>query len=341
MSASTVSRALRDHPHVRSAIKQKVLEAVEKLGYRPNPLVAALMQQIRTNRTPVFKGNLAYLDWCAKREDFERMEVLQRFYEGARSNAESLGYKLEHFFPMADKMKPSSLMRILEARGMTGAALLIYVQQDFVTRKPLSPLPQSSDVPMDFSNLATAVIGGKFHDRTPHFSQTDQYAAGRMVAEELLSRDYKSPGIIISEYIDVATENRFHSGVHSVWSRHKGNSTSLKTKVVREDDWQPSVDWIRKKKLDAVICYTGNLEVVLRECGIGIPNDLGFISLDANPEGEISGINQMHEEVGSAAINLVVNQLNRGQTGFPEVARGVIVEGSWVEGKTLRPRRTC
>ncbi|MCC9136037.1 LacI family DNA-binding transcriptional regulator [Pontibacter silvestris] len=42
LSASTVSRALNDHPHISQETKQRVREAVEKLDYRRNALAANL-----------------------------------------------------------------------------------------------------------------------------------------------------------------------------------------------------------------------------------------------------------------------------------------------------------
>lgn len=42
MSASTVSRALSDHPHISRETKDRVKQAVDKLGYRHNALAASL-----------------------------------------------------------------------------------------------------------------------------------------------------------------------------------------------------------------------------------------------------------------------------------------------------------
>jgi DNA-binding LacI/PurR family transcriptional regulator len=43
VSQQTVSRVLNDSPHVREDTRERVLEAVRKLGYRPNPLARALV----------------------------------------------------------------------------------------------------------------------------------------------------------------------------------------------------------------------------------------------------------------------------------------------------------
>jgi LacI family transcriptional regulator, galactose operon repressor len=48
ISASTVSRALKDHPYINSATKKQVINLAEKLNYTPNSLASGLRSQ-RTN----------------------------------------------------------------------------------------------------------------------------------------------------------------------------------------------------------------------------------------------------------------------------------------------------
>ena len=46
ISASTVSRALKNHPKISQATKEKVWEAAKKLGYQPN--IPAYMNSDKT-----------------------------------------------------------------------------------------------------------------------------------------------------------------------------------------------------------------------------------------------------------------------------------------------------
>lgn len=337
VSTSTVSRALRNNPIVRKDVRDHVQRVADQLGYRPNAMVSALMERIRMHRTPAAAGNLAYLDWSPQREDFEKLSVVRRFHTGAKQAAELQGYQLEHFYPLVDRLRRETLMSILRARGMTGAVLLIHVDQNPRTRENLSPIADTAHLPLNFNELTTAVIGGKFCVPTPHFAQTDTFAAGRLIAEELLARGYHRPGLVMSSYIDVVTENRLHAGLHAVWSRHR-RASSLRNLVIREGDFATALKWIRQEQVDVVIAYTDALCDALRDAGLDSPTQIGFVSTDAIPGGRISGVDQRHEQVGAAAVNLVINQINRDERGMPEVPRGVIIEGAWVEGTTLRPR---
>ena len=62
LSKATVSRALRDDPRQSVATRRRVHAVARELGYRPHPMVTALMTQIRTTRRTRFHGNLAVLD---------------------------------------------------------------------------------------------------------------------------------------------------------------------------------------------------------------------------------------------------------------------------------------
>ncbi|WP_221076993.1 LacI family DNA-binding transcriptional regulator [Agarivorans aestuarii] len=58
VSKSTVSRVLNDHPRVAKATKERVLEVIEAIGYKPNSSAQALASK-RTNSIGMLVGTLA------------------------------------------------------------------------------------------------------------------------------------------------------------------------------------------------------------------------------------------------------------------------------------------
>ena len=46
LGRSTVSMALRNHPEIAAATKDRVLKAASELGYQPNPLISLLMSRL-------------------------------------------------------------------------------------------------------------------------------------------------------------------------------------------------------------------------------------------------------------------------------------------------------
>ena len=79
--------------------------------------------------------------------------------------------------------------------------------------------------------------------------------------------------------------------------------------------------------------------------GISIPGEIGFAChdvsvLNQNSRNSISGINPRPDEIGAAAVDLLVGQLARNELGVPENARVVMLEGDWIPGSTLCPQQS-
>ncbi|MGF1531260.1 MAG: LacI family DNA-binding transcriptional regulator [Puniceicoccaceae bacterium] len=339
VSVSTVSRALRKNPNVRLEVRERVQRVAQDLGYRPNPLVAALMEQIRSNREQSFQGNLAYVNWCASREDFEAQSVMRRFYEGAVEAAEKLGYSLEQYFATADQMQQSRLMRTLKAKGVTGAIVMVHAPQDPVTREALSRASRTEELPFDFSAMATVGLGGRFHDPSPHFASNDQYEGGMIVAEKLDKMGYERPVVALSSYLDVITQHRFSAGFESFW-KNAGRAEFVPPILFREGDRDGFLKAVEKCRPDVVVGYTNEIYDWLGESGRSVPEDIGFATFDARKHGlrQVSGLDQRHEEVAAAAVKLLIKQINADEQGLPETTLGILVSGRWVDGKSLLDR---
>jgi len=53
--------------------------------------------------------------------------------------------------------------------------------------------------------------------------------------------------------------------------------------------------------------------------------------------GSGSGTDQREDQIGAAGVDLVVEQLVRGELGIPPFQKEVLIKGEWVEGPTVRP----
>jgi hypothetical protein len=70
--------------------------------------------------------------------------------------------------------------------------------------------------------------------------------------------------------------------------------------------------------------------------GLKVPQDVAYANLFIhNKEGGESGIYEPSRQVGACAVDLVVEQLQQNRFGVPANPKSVLVEGEWVEGKTL------
>ncbi len=73
-----------------------------------------------------------------------------------------------------------------------------------------------------------------------------------------------------------------------------------------------------------------------------VPADVGvaFHSLDEGRRG-LSGMKKNSFQIGIMAVDLLVDMLHRNERGVPEMPYMLMVEGSWCEGRTLRPAVTA
>src|SRR5437879_9379658 len=94
----TVSRVLRNSPHVSAETRDTVMRAAQKIGYRPNPQIARLMSIVRSA-----KGRRVQAAIGVIRDDIPEDELHDRAYQyvsihDIRARAERHGYRAEEFF---------------------------------------------------------------------------------------------------------------------------------------------------------------------------------------------------------------------------------------------------
>ena len=64
-----------------------------------------------------------------------------------------------------------------------------------------------------------------------------------------------------------------------------------------------------------------------------------IVFLVNDPAMGIAGFLFDDAQLGSAAVDLVVEQLNHNERGLPDLVKRVLLPGRWFEGRSLRPER--
>src|SRR5882762_6787627 len=82
VSVMTVSRALRNQSNLSSETRDRVQAIAEEMGYRPNPLVAALMTYRRSARRIDKSQTLAFLTSFPSRSGWREIRINRDFFEG-------------------------------------------------------------------------------------------------------------------------------------------------------------------------------------------------------------------------------------------------------------------
>ncbi len=324
VSKMTVSLALRGHPHAAAATRDRLRHLAQDMGYRPNPLIAANMAQLRAGRRTVFAGTLAFAGVgespaCHAPPNTQGT----RIFLGAQRRAEALGYRLE-WFPLDDAtLDGLRLSAILRARGIPGVVL-----------GANSMLEARSH--LDWSHFALAAIGRTEVGQELHRTVGDYYRAVREACQRCRARGYRRIGLAVTKEHDLAHQNLHRSaflGSQSEWPRRDHVPPLV------AERWEPAsfLSWVRRQRPEVVIASYDDPVRWIRDAGLRIPEDIGLIRPHVNDRAlGISGFLFDDTELGSAAIDLVVEQLNHNERGLPDTVKRVVLPGRWFEGKSLR-----
>jgi LacI family transcriptional regulator len=106
--------------------------------------------------------------------------------------------------------------------------------------------------------------------------------------------------------------------------------------VARDWSRKPFADWLRRTRPDVVVSPDILVYRWLVELGWRIPEEIGFVWLEAVPEEGITGVCQHFENVGIASVDLLHLELIRSAYGIPSVRQTISIDGIWFEGRTLR-----
>lgn len=328
VSVMTASRVIRNQRYVSDAIRRAVREAARDLGYRPNPLISALMTYRRSAQAPAGTSVLGLITTFPTRDGWRDPKINVEFHKGALGAAESHGYRLEEFWLREPGMNARRLSEILYARNISG--LLV------------CPLPAPrGHLRLDWDKFATVALGYSLAWPRLHRAVNHQFRSMQLALRQLRKRGYRRPGLALKASYDQRVDHHWVGSFLLEQQRH-GVPRPMPLFVPPDADWDKKrfADWVRKKKPDVVITQHEEVLDWLRAMGLCTPDDIGLIHLNCPREQpHWAGILQNAEAVGAAAVDLLVGMLQRNERGIPALPQYILVEGSWREGSTIRPPR--
>lgn len=83
VSHSTISLALRDHPRISEEVRVKVKEKAAELGYRPDPMLAALANYRRGRGGGSIQAGVAWVNGWANPNDLRAHREFDDYWRGA------------------------------------------------------------------------------------------------------------------------------------------------------------------------------------------------------------------------------------------------------------------
>jgi DNA-binding LacI/PurR family transcriptional regulator len=329
VSASTVSRVLRGDPRISEATAKRVKEVTGRMGYRPNPLVSALMTQLRDGSPPAAVCNLAWLDFYASPGEMARDPVHMAFVKGAMTRARDMGYAIDSI--QVATWPRGRLKNLLRNRGIQGVLLPFFEEYQ----------GRATNIPLPLAEFTIVGVGMRFEEPGLHYASDDQYESGRLAVQKLWSLGYRRIGYAGDARVERIVNGRFSAGYNATLRTELGGTAP---EPFLSNDFSNIRAWIKRTKVDAIITTSRTLHLILREKGIRMPDDIGFAHLniddvEGGKPGQIAGVQQDGVGVGANAVELLISLLYHNELGIPKHPRGVEIRGTWVDGDSVKRRR--
>lgn len=333
VSAMTVSRVMRNHPHVAAATRERVRRAATKLNYTPDPYVARLMDRVRKFRQGRAEAVIALI-----RDDTSGDELLDAAYhyvslDNFSTRAEQHGYRVAEFRLNRKTMSVRRLEGILATRGIEGLIIS----------------PQSADSigrELDYSRFAAVTVGYGLQEPALHRSCANMTSGIQQVTAELTARGYRRIGLAVTEWVDARSQHSYSGSMlnyqRQIPPKNRVPLLLLPNNNIAHDE-KDFLLWFKRYKPDVLISFDNYVPDWLEhKLGLRIPEDVGLVVHDLlERHVEYAGISHNRPEVAAAAVDLLATMLMQNEKGVPQVPRHMLVPPVWVDGPSIRAKRSA
>ncbi len=323
MHFTTVSLALRNSPKLKIETREKIQKLAESMGYRPDPMLAALNAYRQANRPVHYQASLAWVHNWANPENLYGCEEFNQYYMGACDRAAERGYNVEEFALASEGITIDRLHRILRARNIQGTLL--------------APQPSAkSFLDLRYDELSAVAFGFSMRPAVLHLVTNHHYHTMMMLMEKVLEFGYRRPALCIPRDWNYKVDCAWQSVFLLFLDEHP----ELTRIPIYWGTWDNSHDhdlanWIRQHRPDVILAFNEAKEAV-ENVGFRIPEDVAFASAFLNKDEKImSGVHQNDYLIGQKAVDMVIDMLHRGETGIPRIPVRMLVEGEFYPGTTM------
>jgi DNA-binding LacI/PurR family transcriptional regulator len=323
VSHQTVSRVLNNHPSVKATTRERVLDAMRELDYRPNNLARSLVTS-RTHRIGVLGFDLRYYGPGSTLVAIEQAAHDRGYALALASMTDLDARKGADAVAMLDAQRVDGLIVIAPRRGaveaignLPGAIPIVALESEFRKDVSVVSIDQRAG-----ARLATEHLLQLGHRTVWHVAGPEDWNEARLRTEgwRLTLRDH---GVVAPEPL------------RGDWTSRSGYEAGLRL-----------VD-----ETDATAVFVANDQMALgvlrafHERGIAVPDDRSVVGFDDLPEAEflipgLTTVRQDFDAVGRKGLERLVTLIEGGAVR----RRAVRVEPELVirasSGRPKRPGRS-
>lgn len=316
VSHQTVSRVLNHHPSIRPETKQRVLDVMEQLQYRPNRAARALV----THRSRTI-GILS-----ASSTQYGPASSIAAIEEAARAS----GYWVSTAnIDSSDARSIADGLAHLAAQGIEGLVVIAPQVRVFDTLAQLS---------IDVPYVSLQSTGRE----TGHALSVDQIAGARLATRHLIELGHRNIYHLAGPQDWIEAEARMRGFLDEMGAQ------DVPTTAPILGDWTADFGYYAGRELltvrDFTAIFASNDQMALglmhavRAAGLEVPRDVSIIGFDDIPEAAhfwppLSTVRQDFAELGRRCVALLLGDLDPAAPDY----HGTIVPELIVRGSTGAP----
>ena len=292
VSYQTVSRVLNDSPSIRDSTKQRVLDVIEEVGYRPNQAARALVTS-RSRTIGVLSSQSAHY---GPTTSLNAIEVAAR----------EAGYRL-------------SITSTASGDYASIKAALDYLHsQSIEALVVIAPQTRVYDALRDLSITVPFVTLESTGQNLGHSLSVDQVHGARLATRHLIELGHTEIVHISGPQDWIEADARMKGYLQEL------GEAELRPRAPILGDWTASfgyyagLELLRLRDFTAVFC--GNDQMALgfmhacREVGLDVPGDISIVGFDDIPESAhfsppLTTVRQNFVEIGRRAIAILLGEL--------------------------------
>ncbi len=313
---TTVSLALRGDTRLKAETVTRIKAVAKRLGYVPDPMLAALASYRRARRPHGPRGTIAWVTNWPTRDGWRLRPMFVQFFDGAQRRATELGYRLEEFWLHEGGLTPQRASGVLQARGVQG--LILPPQPDDV-----------SGLALTWEWFSAVTIGPTLREPELHMVSNNQYRTVHRLCRALAERGYRRIGYAIERRIDERMDGQWSAAFDRFQRdlpeerRISRFEEPLTTAALRR--------WLRATAPDVVVgCSDELAQLLAAPSGRRASCKFALVGVGH----ATTGCAGMHEDaamIGTTAVDRVTALINLGERGIPRLATRTLIDATWVE----------
>jgi LacI family transcriptional regulator len=305
VSVMTVSRVVNDKGEISPATRRRVLEVIERLGYRPS----AIARGLATNRT----GTLGLVV----------PDIANPFFSdiarGVEEKAYAVGYNVFLCSTYEDTARETQVLQSLEEKRIDGLVLCSSRLDDNTLRRLLAGFP------------AIALINRSLPGYDADVVRVDSVAGGRLATRFLLEAGHVAVGFLTGPPTSVDGRlrvNGYHAALEAAGIQQDPDLERACASNVAGGR-EAALEFLASKpELTALLCYNDLVAIgallACSELNLRVPADLAVVGFDNIPMAAwvsppLTTCGSPRFELGVQAMQLLLDRIDGGTGDRQEI----------------------